>query len=342
MKRLILAMVLLLLAGCGGDERITQEQLDELQSSLDQLATEVADLKSDQSTEQPIDQPQNPISDEGVLDLNPVVPEKPGDKTATPNPLPPVAPLRLSGKIVYSSDGDIFVMNGDGTGRKNVEGHPALRDSNPVWSLSGEKIAFTNRFGLFVMSDKGTGLRRVFKWDAPQVTWENASRPIYRPAWSKSGVHLDVKGFPAVTPAWSPDFTKIACIDSGNNHRFLAVIDVATREMTGITKVRSARPAWSPDGKRIAYQVHSGINDEDPQEIYVINADGTGNMNISRNPEADDQFPTWSPDGRHIAFASFRAPDFNWEIYVMNADGSNQRNLTNNPLGDDIHPHWKE
>ena len=106
-----------------------------------------------------------------------------------------------------------------------------------------------------------------------------------------------------------------------------------------ITDVPSYRPAWSPDGQKIAYQVRTDVNGDD-WEIYVINADVSFPMNLTRH-EGNDQFPTWSPNGTQIAFASFRSPDFNWEIYVMNVDGSSQHNITNNALADDIHPSWK-
>ncbi|MDT7947456.1 MAG: hypothetical protein RQ897_03795 [Thermoflexus sp.] len=71
-------------------------------------------------------------------------------------------------------------------------------------------------------------------------------------------------------------------------------------------------------------------------EIYVMNADGSGQTNLTNNP-AEGWRPAWSPDGRHIAFTSYR--DGNGEIYVMNADGSGQTNLTNNPAEDGI-PAW--
>src|SRR5256886_795058 len=71
-------------------------------------------------------------------------------------------------------------------------------------------------------------------------------------------------------------------------------------------------------------------------DIYVMNADGSGQVNLTNNP-AEDDGPVWSPDGTKILFHTNR--DGNPEVYVMNADGSGQVNLTNNPATDD-QPAW--
>ena len=55
-------------------------------------------------------------------------------------------------------------------------------------------------------------------------------------------------------------------------------------------------------------------------EIYVMDADGRNQQNLTNNP-AHDGSPSWSPDGKRIAFDSDRDGRFNWEIYVIDADG---------------------
>ncbi len=72
---------------------------------------------------------------------------------------------------------------------------------------------------------------------------------------------------------------------------------------------------------RITFQSDRDGNNE----IYIMNADGSGQANITNHP-AMDLGPSWSPDGASIAFYSDR--DGRFEIYVMNADGSGVTRLT--------------
>ncbi len=89
-------------------------------------------------------------------------------------------------------------------------------------------------------------------------------------------------------------------------------------------------PAWSPDGNRIAFATDRDGN----FEIYLMNADGTGQTRLTSHPAADRN-PAWSRDGKQIIFQSNR--DGNEEIYLMNADGSQPTRLTHH-TGDDLFP----
>jgi Tol biopolymer transport system component len=88
-------------------------------------------------------------------------------------------------------------------------------------------------------------------------------------------------------------------------------------------------PAWSPDGKTIAFVGYGAV--------LFVNVDGSGQRNVTREWGLDD-VPVWSPDGKRIAFSSGR-DECRGEIYVMNADGSGLRRLTRNGVLDAL-PVW--
>jgi Tol biopolymer transport system component len=89
---------------------------------------------------------------------------------------------------------------------------------------------------------------------------------------------------------------------------------------------------WSPDGSRLAF-----VSDvEGNNEIYVINADGTGLLNLTQDP-GDDRHATWASGGTRLAFDSDRMG--NRDIFAVDVDGTHLANLTNNPA-DDEEPLW--
>ncbi len=87
-------------------------------------------------------------------------------------------------------------------------------------------------------------------------------------------------------------------------------------------------PAWSPDGRRIAFASARSGN----SGIYVMNADGTGTRRLTSGPQ--ENTPSWSPDGKRIAFTRGGR-----DVYVINADGSGARVLTRDPARD-YDPAW--
>ncbi|MCL6649286.1 MAG: hypothetical protein K6U89_13240 [Chloroflexi bacterium] len=85
------------------------------------------------------------------------------------------------------------------------------------------------------------------------------------------------------------------------------------------------RPAWSPDGRQIAYQANDGGGN---YAIWVINRDGSGNRRLT-DGAGDDRRPAWSPDGSLIAFDSARGADR--DIWIVPSGGGAPRRLTDLP-----------
>jgi Tol biopolymer transport system component len=92
-------------------------------------------------------------------------------------------------------------------------------------------------------------------------------------------------------------------------------------------------PAWSPDGKKIAFAADRGAG----PGIFVMDARGENVKQLTRD-NVRDRAPAWSPDGKKIAFIR-HVDNTNPEIFVMNADGSNAVNLTKHPAYD-ADPTW--
>ena len=217
-------------------------------------------------------------------------------------------------KIAFRSDRDgdheIYVMNPDGT-VLNLTNSPGV-DESPAWSPDGSKIAFASdrsgNYEIYVMDANGSNHSRL---------------TISTPGSTAHSRH----------PDWSPDGSKIAFdlqIMGARASQEIYVMDAIGANLTQLTDStpapasigQASHPAWSPDGRRIAFMSTSG---DGQWEVYVMDSDGSGQTQLT-DTEQDNMVPAWSPDGSKIAFDSLR--DGTRRIYVMNADGAAQGRLT--------------
>ena len=119
----------------------------------------------------------------------------------------------------------------------------------------------------------------------------------------------------------------------GKNAIYLANSDGSARELVVRGVADRGTLYWSPDGQQLTFS--GGY--QRPQEIFVVNIDGSDVKQLTRTPRtrrrsADDdwfQNPAWSPDGKLITFNGARKETGgNTNIYVMRADGTGLRRLT--------------
>jgi Tol biopolymer transport system component len=248
------------------------------------------------------------------------------------------APASLGGR------GDLYVMNADGTGKTKLI--PFEREVLTFsWAPDGGRLAFSSpSMGgayTFIINVDGTGERMLTNGLAP--VWSPDGSRIAFIAFGDGGISIinsDGTGRTGITnpesatdlaPKWSPDGASIAFIrtsatppgDGVEHSLWLMNADGSNpRPLTHVLQGPISDPTWSHDGRTLAF---SWVG-----EIYLINPDGTGLMNLTNTAFLFEVNLDWSSDDSRLVFSRWSNLN-DGDIWVMARDGSQVSNVSQNP-----------
>lgn len=234
---------------------------------------------------------------------------------ATPVPTTP-RPAGLRGKIAYSVVTEpvprfytIWVASVDGSGAHQILTHSRW----PSFSPDGARLAY---FGM------------------P----EGKSEGLYIANADGGGAQLIVAGAGVCCVNWSRDGNWIVYATSGKPNQpggpiSMIKVDGVFKTIVDL-RVQGNGPAFSPDGKQIAYS--GGEPGTSTLGIVVASADGSGAFRVLTRDNGGN--PQWSPDGKRIVY---HAPvdAVHRQVFILNADGSGKKQLTSGK-GNDVQPVW--
>lgn len=127
----------------------------------------------------------------------------------------------------------------------------------------------------------------------------------------------------ALTPRYSPDYSKILYLSYFNGQPRIYIYDLGTNSQRLLLQSKNPlfAPRWSPDGKWVLYSMAIAGN----TDIYKMPAAGGAAIKLTDSPGIDIG-GSFSPDGSRIVFESDRSAS--QQVYVMNADGSGQKRIS--------------
>ena len=128
--------------------------------------------------------------------------------------------------------------------------------------------------------------------------------------------------------AWAPDGERVALVTNISGRNNLWLVPAAGGWPTQLTTSgqRQTAPAWSPDGRWIAFQSDRNANEQ--WDLFLVSPASGAVRNLTNTPEVSEEEPLWSPDGRWIAYAVKPRTAPNHEIALYDVARSASRALT--------------
>jgi Tol biopolymer transport system component len=290
-------------------------------------------------------------------------------------------------QIAFIRNGDIWLMNADGSDQKPLVSGMGNAKGRLSWSPDGKIVAFSRQGRVQINYPEGGGgqhsLYDLFYGYTDSLPDRNnfwmgftSNLGAQAPDWSKSGKKIcftydimanvvdatgpdyvigiyntenkeiskitlpkEEKNYMALMPTISPDGSKVCFVlaefvSSQMKQMGLVVVPVdgampSTEDLLGMAEMipDGTSPAWSPDGKKIAYMKSDGV--------YYANADFTGEKLVTHPEEGlwVSGIPCWSPNSDKLAFGTS-----NGAIYTVNVDGTGMKMISG--PGNDSNPAW--
>ena len=227
---------------------------------------------------------------------------------------------------------DLYLINADGSGQMNLTNNSSgERLYQPQWSPDGTKIAFIlfdEFFGtssdIYTMNLDGSA----------QINLTDDLRGQFHLRWSPDGTKLAFLTLDEVTESF--DIYVMHADGSGQTRLTENIFLSGTEEIELLASGGAGLFAWSPDGAQIAF-----VSDRDDNiDIYVMNADGSGQTRLTSD-HTIDIFPAWAPDGARLIFLAFDEDEEVADIYQIKPDGSGQISLTHSAGEILFAPAWR-
>lgn len=174
-----------------------------------------------------------------------------------------------------------------------------------------------------------TGQKGAFNTSIAYVTVERKSGadPVYKLQVADTDGHNSqtvlTSDEPIMSPAWSPDGSRLAYVSFENKQSEIYIQHLADRKRERVSSQAgiNGAPVWSPDGKNLALTLSKGSN----TDIYILHLGSKKLTQLTRHWGIDTE-PAWKPDGAEIVFTSSRSGKP--QIYQIGLFGGKAKRLT--------------